>query len=101
MKKIRYFISHGCSESTFSFPVLAQSYVVLCARRCPKTFKILICTLTGVTQLVEHRPAKQEVASSIPWVSCSVPGWGVYKRQLINVSHIDVSLPPFPSLKNK
>ena len=27
------------------------------------------------------------------WVEGSVPGWGAYQRQLI-----DVSLPPFPSL---
>ena len=38
------------------------------------------------------------------WVVSSVSGWGVLKRQLINVSHIDVSVPlffPSPLSKSK
>ena len=38
------------------------------------------------------------------WVGGLVSGEGMYKRQLMNVSHIDVSLPlflpPFPSLES-
>ena len=63
--------------------------------------------LTGVAQLVGLHSTKQKVASSIllrahAWVVDLSLGQSMYERELINVSHIDVSLPlflpPFSSL---
>ena len=58
--------------------------------------KMTRLALAGVAQSPEHRPA---VTSSIPskgtCLSCGPgPQWRPYERQ----PHIDVSLPPFPSL---
>ena len=59
--------------------------------------------LAGVAQWIEHGPANQRVASSIPsqgtCLGCRPgPQWGARERQ----PHMDVSLPlfllPFPSL---
>ena len=54
----------------------------------------------GVAELVGQRPAKRKVRAHT-WVAGSVHSQGAYKRQQINVSHTDVSLPlflpPFPS----
>ena len=58
----------------------------------------------GVAQWIDHWPANQRVASSIPsqgtCLGCGPgPQWGALERQ----PHTDVSLPlflpPFPSLK--
>ena len=46
-----------------------------------------------VAHLVGRPPVKRKVASSIP-------SWGVYKKQPIDVSH-SLSFPPFPLAKNK
>ena len=68
-------------------------------------FKILFIVLAGVAQWIEHRPANQRVASSIPSQGTRLGSWqgpqvGEHKKQ----PHIDVSLPlfllPF-SIKNK
>ena len=65
-----YFYSHHCFKK--KFPVLA-----------------------GVAQWIEHWPANQKVAGSIPsqgtCLGCGPgPQWGTYERQ----QHIDVSLSP-------
>ena len=53
----------------------------------------------GVAQWIEHGPVSQRVASLIPrqgaCLGCRLgPQWGALQRQ----PHIDVSLPPFPSV---
>ena len=58
--------------------------------------------LTGVAQLVGHRPKKPKVTSLIPsegtCLGCGpVPGLGACDRQLIDVS-LPFFLLPFPSL---
>ena len=55
--------------------------------------------LAGVAQWIKCRPAKQGIAGSIPSQGTSLgcePGsrWGTHERQ----PHIDVFLPPVPSL---
>ena len=73
-------------------------------------FRLFPLALTSVDRLVGHHPAKSKVLVQFPgrahaWVAGSVPHWGTYKRQLIDVSHINVSLlflPPLPYFqKNK
>ena len=59
-------------------------------------------TLTGVAQLAGHCPTKGNVVGSIPGqgtcLGCGPgPQLGACERQLVDISHIDVSLPPFPS----
>ena len=63
--------------------------------------------LAGVAWWVEWQPVNPEVAGSLPGQGTGLgcrPGTqvGACKRQLVDVSHIDVSLPlflsPFPSL---
>ena len=60
--------------------------------------------MAGVAYWIEHRPMKREVANSIPsqdtCLGCRPgPQLGVCKIQQINacLTHIEVSLPPFPS----
>ena len=57
--------------------------------------------LTGVAQLVEHRPSKRKVASSIPGqgtcLGCGPgPQWGACERQPVFLSHINVASLSFP-----
>ena len=56
--------------------------------------------LAGVAQWIQCQPENQRVAGLIPsqgtCLGCGPdPQWGAHERQ----PHIDVSLPPFPSLK--
>ena len=72
-----------------------------------ETFNKRVAALLDVAQWVEHQPANQGVASSIPgqaWVVVQVPRWGhVRGNQPMFSLHTDVSLPlflpPFPSKK--
>ena len=62
---------------------------------------LLISALAGVAQWIEHQPANQRVAGSIPhqgiYLGCRPgPQWGACKRQ----PYIDVSLCS-PLSKNK
>ena len=64
--------------------------------------KKMLWALAGVTQWIECLPENGKVASSIPsqatCLGCGLGSWlGVCNRQ----PHIDVSLPLFPSSKNK
>ena len=59
--------------------------------------------LAGVAQWIECQPVNQKVAGSIPSQGTSPgcgpgPQLGAYKRQLMYLLHIDVSLPVFLSL---
>ena len=59
-------------------------------------------TLAAVAQWIEHQPANQRVAGSIPCQGTSLgcgpgPLLGVREKQ----PHIDVSLPLFPRSKNE
>ena len=64
--------------------------------------------LAGVAQWIEHWPANQKVASSIPGQGTCLGCWpgywlgGVRGNRLMSLSHVSVSLPlflpPFPSL---
>ena len=62
----------------------------------------MIYALTNEAQLGEHCPVKWKVISLIPsqgtCLGCRPgPQFGVYERQLIDVS-LPLFLPPFPSL---
>ena len=50
--------------------------------------------LANVAQLGEHCPINQKAMGSIPGQG-TCPGWDACWRQLIDVSHIDISLPLF------
>ena len=68
-----------------------------------KTIWILKKALAGVAQWIEHWPANQKVASSIPSQgTCLRSGPGAQLRVCVRQWSIDVSLPlfvpPFPSL---
>ena len=104
------------STKTLRLLVKFNFYFIACTNIFPRNFKVIIDTnkkqyfksktnntLCGLVSWELYHKAK--VTGSIPirahaWVAGSVPGWGKYKRQPINVSHIDVSFPVFslPSL---
>ena len=59
-------------------------------------------TLTSVAQLVGHCPANRKVSGSNPgqgtcWVAGSVPKWGVFERQLTDISLSYQCFSPFLS----
>ena len=55
-----------------------------------------VSALAGVAQWIEHQPANQKVAGSIPSQGTAGP-LGVWEMQPIDVS-LPLFLPPFPSL---
>ena len=71
-----------------------------------KKLKIIGLALAGVAQWIEHWPANQRVARSVPELQARSPVGSMEEaNRWMLLSHIDVSLPLVPSLplflKNK
>ena len=71
-----------------------------------KSLKGYGVALAGVVQWIEYRPANLRVAGSIPgqgtYPGCRPGPWlGACRKQLVDVSHMNVSSPSLPRLSLK
>ena len=88
----------------FLLPRKCKTEIVIRRPKFLETLRLLLVALARVAQLVRVSSCKPKRS----WVRFParahdlVPSWGLYGRQPIDVSHVDVSLPlPLPSLLSK